>query len=183
MMFTLYYLVPLLIVFKVLDNSRIRNVDLRYQYKFYELRDELRQLIINNKLDKFNPSYVYLDNAISTASSSFVRLNFYLILYFLIFKKRDAIETNNSIIVQERKFKNSRELIDINKKYKSLFYEYLKEKSMAFIIFLAIIYFVIKKISLLFSVSSWNRYLIGVTQKFKQKVILSGNVVSYNLGY
>jgi hypothetical protein len=100
---------------------RIRNlyyetVGIEHRHDLYSLRDKLRRLVIDNKIDKSDPAFYYLDNSISKTIKKIHCINLYSIIIF------NRINKDNEFLKQNRKKVNH--IINRNKHSKEIYQEY-----------------------------------------------------------
>lgn len=172
MLFLIYYILPILVVSKILDNSRATNVQNRFQYKLQNLRDELKMLVINKKIEKHNPLFIHLDNIISGSNAK--RLNLYMIIFILFFKKSQTEAAKQTSAALERKYMNTAALVKIYQQHKSLIFDYIKERNFPFYFCIIIGYLLVNTITGLFN-KSWKNYVTARQILFKRNIsILAG---------
>lgn len=162
MTFIIYYLIPILVVSKLLDLMRVQNLDMKFKYKFQNLRHDLHMLIVDEKVDPSHPAIPILDSKIRDgANNNNFNINVWLILYFVVksrFGKTPQEETTStrSSFLNKRQFKGSEELRIIFEKYENLPVQYLKAKSPVLIIIGALVYRVSKALGTKLNMTSFN---------------------------
>jgi len=180
MLFAVYYVVPVLIVVAIINRRRVNNVDLDFQYRFYRLRDELRSLVINKKIDRNDPSFILLDEKITMASGSFSRMNIILLLYAITFVKLDSDKVPTLTFAKNKKYKNSGLLVDINERYNNMFYKYLLRKYIYLLFVILLPIWFVKRFVKVFLNSNPDALFARLTQKIKRKVSVLGGAISYD---
>lgn len=180
MIFAVYYIVPVLILFSLINRQRSRYIDLEYQFKFYSLRDELRNLAIVNKVETRNPFYQSLENDITQASSNFKLLNLYNILYFILFQKEYLSDEVQARSFDRKRYKNAHELLKIKSEYSNLLYKYLLAKNAYLVIIVGYSYKFYK-----FVVSPFLKvhsdFFFKQQVAFRNNIANAGTAISYSL--
>lgn len=127
MYIVLYYVLPLLILLRVLNYFRIRNLTLRTEYKLQALKNDLRFMAIEEKVHPSDPMFKYLDTVLGHASIYIKEVNFWVLLYLIRKHKTDnAIQIAE---ITEKSFNNTTELKKIYDNYGSTLLRYFVEKS------------------------------------------------------
>lgn len=179
MSFIIYYIVPVVILINLMNRWRVRNVNIKFQYKFYNLKDELRWLVINNKISASNTDFIKLDTAISSASSRFMLINIYLLGYYLLFEKREKA----TIVKHHSPYKNQDLIADMHQKYGDLFYRYMLARYAYMIIFFGGFYWLLKRVIKLFANMNVDRWFVRKNNTIKDKVGVLGDFIGYEMAY
>lgn len=180
MLFAVYYIIPVLIAVAIINRRRVDNVDLDFQYHFYRLRDELRFLVINKKIDRNDPSFILLDEKITMASGSFSRMNIFLLLYAITFVKLDSNKVPTLAFTKNKKYKNPGLLVDINERYNNMFYKYLLRRYVYLLFVILLPIWFVKRFIKVFSNSNPDALFARLTRVIKSKVSILGGVISYD---
>lgn len=146
-MIVFYYIIPILILTKVVNILRVSNQTLETQYKLLALRDRLRLLVAESKIKEDDPLFLFLDESISFSSRYITKINFWSLLYITIKHKED--EQIYALEHVEKHLEEEIELKEIYKTYSSLTFRYFIVKSKySLLLFTSIIKFIrfIKKV-------------------------------------
>ena len=150
MHFFVYYIVPILLLLQFIQTLYVRNLDLKYQYKYHAMRDKLQLLAINRVVNRQDPLYIALDNGIAKNQAAFKRLNIFLIAYLWLFKQKNIANTSQKIKGEEIKYKNSKVLNAVYSEYRKFPLEYVKQRYIFLIIFIAFFLVLYTKVSSFF---------------------------------
>jgi len=113
---TLVIICLIIILYWRARNLYYRRLTLEYRFKLYKLRDKLRWLAINEKIDKNNWVFDYMDTSISKTISIMDNMNLVFLLVIAIKNRnrKELVEFNKSVNV----------VVDKNKYLSEIFFEY-----------------------------------------------------------
>lgn len=133
----MYYFMPILIIaVSIIVYWRKRHIQyhtLDFRYKLFRLRDDLRFQAINNKIDKDNWAFKYLDSSLSiTINEAYYITLSSIIAYGLIHESNKGLTEFRRELGKEIS-KNS-ELIRIEEEYKKAIKEYVLQQDHVFFV-------------------------------------------------
>lgn len=104
----------------------LKNQTLRYKYKLYKLRDELRMLAIEKKVSVDSIGFVYLDSSISGILEHLDSFNVFAI--FITLNKKRVPSVKNFITAIELEIEKTEHLSDIRMRYYTIIVSYILRK-------------------------------------------------------
>jgi hypothetical protein len=121
------FLVLVLFVFWILNTAYHRYVIDKSKYKFFRLRDELRNLALDNEISSENELFIFLDFQLSKTISNMYFLNLYIAL--IIHLRYSKLKEHKLIKKKfEYEFSRDEKLNKILIKYQSICNTYIKER-------------------------------------------------------
>lgn len=148
----------LMVLYWIIKNQYQERLTLKYKYKFFALRDKLRQSVIDGRIDKNDWVFDYIDTSISRTVSELDNLNLYSSVMLMKYHKNDAFIKAFRIQLQES-LKRNHVLTALFEEYGSISSAYIIEKH---ILLKLLLIFGIK------SVTSTFRWLQKVTRYFNR---------------
>lgn len=97
-----------------LRNMYYNNIELQFRYKMYKLRDLLRLMVIEKKIDEDESLFDYLDTSLSIAIEKVTSLHL-LVVFFLAkkhYKQPDFISFSTSLQTKLKENKYAKEIYD-----------------------------------------------------------------------
>jgi hypothetical protein len=121
-----YYILPLIVLLKIINYLRVSNESLRVKYHFEELHSRLLSLAIANKAYATDQRFLFLDKSLRSAPLSLRRLNLWVILYRLL---KDRKKNRYSLSQIEKNIIHDQNLRAIYREYTITSVNFFQSKS------------------------------------------------------
>jgi hypothetical protein len=120
----LFISIGILILFYQLRRNHIKSKQLEYKYKFYKLRDRLRMLALEGKVNPNDWAFQYLDSSICRTVANLKDISFFSAIYYSKQHKDDEARQSFRSNLAGSLNKN-KELAKIHQEYGALIMMYI----------------------------------------------------------
>ena len=130
MLTVFYYILPILILIRIINGNRLRILDLKAENEVLALRNKLRLSAIENDRLIKHPVYVQIDYLIAESEKEIKRMNVWVLIYEVATKKRFQAEPGWDNIDERLQLKGDKDLKNFFEDYLSLHFKYLLRKDL-----------------------------------------------------
>lgn len=176
-MFILYYIIPILVLGKILNYFRVSNKTLETQYKLLALSNDLRFLALTDKVSLSDPLYKYLDSAVYNSARCLKEVNFWVLLYILAKHMKDEDITTMKYLEDDKN--ESDELKKIFSDFGSTLFRFFYEKSQFSIRVFVFVAKIINSVKRLFKHDGNDNFFGNLQKKFKYLLMSTTGMHSY----
>lgn len=172
-MFTLffYYLLPLLVVSRLLNYLRISNHALKVKYQIADLKCRLNALAVYDVRYKDDPRYQFLQYNLSKAPAVIDQLNFWVILYIGF---KDRKRNKYALFDFEKNIAHDPDLRSIHNDYTRISVNFFKSKSKFSLIFFGTVLRICQAVAYVFNADNGKNFLLNFKRKLKYLLIWDG---------
>lgn len=144
-MSTLFYILPILLVIRIFNNYRVKNLTLETQNKVNELRNELYISAIDGRVPKKHPAFLHIDDMIEFSIPVIERVNIWVYFYKAIFYKNKIVKSSE--LETELSFSNVQPIKHFFERYANESVKYLGKKNLFSLILAFIVVHISKHLS------------------------------------
>lgn len=136
---------------------------LKFKYRLYSIRDELRELTMNGLVNKDDWVFDYLDSSIAKTISFLEEFSIYkLLILYMIYHNNESLATTKEMLIKEFEKPAKEHLFEVYKKYCRTLSEYTYDKHTEIRILMNLLFysFQIKD----FCTKNWDKLNEGATE-------------------